>query len=61
MTVQELTIGKKKYVLLPAEEFANMQQDITDLKKVFSRTKESGVEANEFFKTLATKKKLSKI
>ena len=61
MTVQELTIGKKKYVLLPAEEFASMQQDFLDLKKVFSRRKESGVEAKEFFKTLATKKKLSKI
>ena len=38
-----------------------MQQDIIDLKKVFSRRNETGVEAKQFFKELAAKKKLSKI
>ena len=61
MPVQELTLNKKKYILLPAKEYASLQQDIIDLKKVFSRRNETGVEARQFFKTLATKKKLSKI
>ena len=33
MALQELTINKKKYILLPAKEYAILQQDITDLKR----------------------------
>jgi|GEM_PF-1528258 len=57
MALQELTIDKKKYVLLSAKEYASMQQDIKDLKKVFSRRNESEAEAKIFFKRLANKKK----
>lgn len=60
MTVQELTIDKKKYVLLSAKEYSSMKQDIIDLKKVFSRRNETGLEAKQFFKEFAAKKRLSK-
>lgn len=60
MALQELTIDKKKYILLPAKEYATMQQDIADLKKVFSRRNETGVEAGQFFKSLTAKKKIPK-
>ncbi len=60
MTIQELTIDKKKYVLLPAKEYVAMQQDIIDLKKVISRRNETGIEAKQFFKELSGKKKIAK-
>lgn len=60
MALQELTIDKKKYILLPAKEYAILQQDITDLKKIFTRRTETGVEARQFFKSLSVKKKIVK-
>ena len=60
MALQELTINKKKYILLPAKEYAILQQDITDLKKIFTRRNETGMEAEQFFKSLSAKKKIVK-
>ncbi len=60
MAFQELTIDKKKYILLPAKEYATLQQDIADLKKIFNRRNETGVEAGQFFKSLSAKKRIAK-
>ena len=60
MALQELTIDKKKYILLPAKEYATLQQDIADLKKIFTRRNETGVEAGQFFTSLVAKKRIAK-
>lgn len=60
MLIQELIIAKRKYVLLPEKEYRNLKRDIEDLKKVFARRTEPGMEANAFFKKIETRKKPAK-
>ncbi len=60
MNTQTITIDKKKYRIMPESEFVSLKQDIADLKKVFARRKETGIEANTFFKELEKKGKTKK-
>ena len=60
MLIQELIIAKRKYVLLPEKEYRNLKQEVEDLKKVFARRKEPGMEANDFFKKIGSRKKPAK-
>jgi PHD/YefM family antitoxin component YafN of YafNO toxin-antitoxin module len=61
MAIQELTIDRKKYVLIPAKEYASLREDLADVKLVARRKHEKGMEANTFFKTLEKKRKPSKL
>ena len=58
MNVQELIIDKKKYVLIPAKEYATVLEDLSDIKLVLERRKETGMEANAFFNKLKNKNRL---
>jgi len=57
MNTQTITIDKKKYRLIPESEYVSLKNDIADLKKVFARRSETGIEANAFFNTLEKKAK----
>ncbi|MGI8952271.1 MAG: hypothetical protein ACR2FN_11910 [Chitinophagaceae bacterium] len=54
---QTITIEKKRFAIVPENEYLNLLQDVADLKKVLKRRKEPGMEAMAFFKKLAEKNK----
>jgi PHD/YefM family antitoxin component YafN of YafNO toxin-antitoxin module len=57
MAIQELTIDRKKYVLIPAKEYASLREELADIKLVSKLRLEKGMEANEFFKALKKNRK----
>ena len=57
MKTQTITLDKKKYRLMAESEYLSLKQDIDDLKKVFARKDEPGMEANAFFNKMETNKK----
>lgn len=57
MKAQYIVLDKKKYFLIEESDYLGLKEDIADLKKVFERRSENGVEANAFFANLKTKKK----
>ena len=57
MKVQTLVIEKKRFALIPEQEYLNLKEDIADLKIVFKRRDEKGLEAKLFFDKLRKVKK----
>ncbi len=57
MTAASVKIDNKKYRIIPEEDYLTIIQDIKDLKKVFKRHSEKGIEAREFFKNAENKSK----
>lgn len=57
MKAQSIVLDKKKYFLIEESEYLALKEDIADLKKVFERRSEKGVEANIFFSNLKAKNK----
>ncbi len=57
MKAQSIVLDKKKYFLIEESEYLGLKEDIADLKKVFERRSENGVEANVFLQIKKTKKK----
>ncbi len=56
MTATSVKIDNKKYRIISEEDYLTMIRDINDLKKVFKRRSETGIEAHTFFETIAKKK-----
>ena len=52
MNTTTITIEKKKYRLIPEQEYKALLADIADIKKVLKRKDEPSVEAAVFFKNL---------
>ncbi len=52
MKLQSITIEKKKFLIVPEKEYLSLKEDVVDLKKVFARRKEKGIEATDFFNKL---------
>jgi len=50
MKVQTITIEKKSFAVIPEAEYLNLIEEINDIKKVFKRKNEAGMEASVFFK-----------
>ena len=59
MTATSVKIDNKKYRIIPEEDYLALIRDINDLKKVFKRRSETGIEAHAFFETIAKKKSKS--
>jgi hypothetical protein len=57
MKAQTLVIDKKRYAVIPENEYLTMKADIADLKIVFKRREEKGIEAKQFFDKLKKAKK----
>ena len=57
MKTQVITIENKKYRIVPESEYKELQRDLEDLKKVFLRRNEEGIEANAFFAKTDVRKK----
>jgi hypothetical protein len=57
MKAQTLVIEKKRFALIPEKEYLTMKEDIADLKIVFKRRNEKGMEAKLFFDKLKKAKK----
>ncbi|MBC7553234.1 MAG: hypothetical protein H7257_04590 [Taibaiella sp.] len=57
MTVTSVKIDNKKYRIISEEEYLNLLQDISDLKKIFKRSSEKGIEARDFFAATENKQK----
>lgn len=57
MKVQTITIEKKRFSIIPEEEYLALLEDINDIKKVFKRKNETGMEAGLFFNKLKNRKK----
>ena len=57
MKTQTITIENKKYCLIPQSEYLDLKADINDLKKIFARRNEAGVDAKSFFNELASNRK----
>ena len=57
MTATSVKIDNKKYRIIPEEDYLALIRDINDLKKVFKRRSEKGVEARAFFKNIERKSK----
>ena len=55
MTATSVKIDNKKYRIIPEEDYLTLIRDINDLKKVFKRRSETGIEAHAFFDTIAKK------
>ena len=49
MKTQVIKIENKKYRIVPESKYKELQRDLEDLKKVFLRRNEEGIEANAFF------------
>jgi hypothetical protein len=49
--------NKQKFVVLKAEEYFNLLEDMSDLKKVLARSKQTSIDAQSFFKKLRTNRK----
>ncbi len=56
MTATPVKIDNKKYRIISEEDYLTLMRDINDLKKVFKRRTENGIEARTFFETIAKKK-----
>ena len=56
MTATSVKIDNKKYRIISEEDYLTVIRDISDLKKVFKRRSEPGMEAHAFFETIAKKK-----
>ncbi len=56
MTATPVKIDNKKYRIISEEDYLTLIRDINDLKKVFKRRSEAGMEAHAFFETIAKKK-----
>ena len=59
MTATAVKIDNKKYRIISEEDYLTLIRDINDLKKVFKRRSETGVEAHAFFDAIAAKKSKS--
>jgi hypothetical protein len=57
MNTSTLIIEKKKYRLIPEEEYLKIKEDLRDLNIISKRRNEKGIEAREFFATLSKRKK----
>ncbi len=57
MKAQTLVIEKKRFALIPEKEYLSMKEDIADLKIVFERRNEKGMEAKLFFDKIKKGKK----
>lgn len=57
MKVQTLVIENKRFAIIPEKEYLGMKEDIADLKTVFKRRDEKGIEAKLFFDKLKKAKK----
>lgn len=57
MKVQTLVIENKRFAIIPEKEYLGMKEDIDDLKTVFKRRDEKGIEAKLFFDKLKKAKK----
>ncbi len=57
MKVQTITIEKKRFAVIPEAEYLSLLEDINDIKKVFKRKGETGMEASLFFNKLKSNKK----
>ncbi len=57
MKVQTITIEKKRFAIIPEKEYLTLLEDINDIKKVFKRKSETGMEASLFFNKLKSSKK----
>ena len=57
MKVETLVIEKKRYAVIPEKEYLEMKEDIADLKLVFKRRNEKGMEAKLFFEKFKNSKK----
>ena len=57
MNAASVKIDNKKYRIIPEEDYLALIRDINDLKKVFKRRSEKGVEARAFFKMIESKSK----
>ncbi len=55
MTATTVKIDNKKYRIISEEDYLTLIRDINDLKKVFKRRSETGIEANAFFETIGKK------
>jgi len=58
MKVQTITIEKKRFAVIPEADYLTLIEDINDIKKVFKRKNETGMEASAFFQKLKSTKKL---
>jgi hypothetical protein len=56
MNTTTITIEKKKYRLIPEQEYKAILADIADIKKVLKRKDESAIDADTFFKNLKRSK-----
>ena len=57
MNTTSVKIDNKKYRIISEEDYLALIRDINDLKKVFKRRSEKGMEARSFFKKAETKPK----
>jgi hypothetical protein len=57
MNAASVKIDNKKYRIIPEEDYLALMRDIKDLKKVFKRRSEKGIEAREFFRKSERKSK----
>lgn len=57
MKAQTIIIEKKRFAIIPEKEYLGLLEDISDIKKVFKRKNEPGMEAGLFFTKLKNKKK----
>ncbi|MFI5195667.1 MAG: hypothetical protein ACHQD8_01130 [Chitinophagales bacterium] len=57
MTATSVKIDNKKYRIISEEDYLTLIKDINDLKKVFKRRSEKGIEARAFFKIAEGKSK----
>jgi hypothetical protein len=57
MKAQTLIIEKKRYAVIPENEYLSLKEDIADLKMIAKRRNETSVEAKDFFAKLKKAKK----
>ena len=57
MNATSVKIDNKKYRIISEEDYLALVRDINDLKKVFKRRSETGIEAHTFFKNAGKKSK----
>ena len=57
MNAASVKIDNKKYRIISEEDYLTLMKDINDLKKVFKRRGETGIEARDFFKKIENKSK----
>ena len=57
MAAPVITIEKKRYRVIPDEEYLQLLEDIRDLSIILKRKNEKNIDATLFFATLQKKKK----